>query len=162
MKKSKKIKAELVLNITSSIDKILCGEINLDSEELLQGTSFIIGKKYRVVDLKSGDNFGTVGYVTEGLDFIATYPTPLAWVNGSIVERQFEELLTYQNDIDNNVSVALIGGNNVELKITNNGFVFGKTLPNIFGGSFINVVDANTISFNKQIGVKYFKVEILN
>ena len=76
---------------------------------------------------------------------------------------QNETVTTYQNNVDVNISVSKSSNNNiVKLKITNGGFVAFKTMPDIIGGSQVNVLDSNTIEFNNQIGVKYFKIEVLN
>lgn len=139
--------------------KILCGEFKFDTELVPVGTPLVVGEKYFIDNFTEGDSFANCGNTSPYDEFIATNTTPTTWTS-SVLYRVITEVIVYRNDIDVNVSVEKTGMI-AKLKVTNGGFVFQKTIPDIIGGSFVNVVDSNTIEFNTQIGVKYFKVEVL-
>lgn len=155
-------------NVTVNVNQVLApvgvktiyGEINVGDDDVIVGTSLIIGKKYDVYQLGLGDDFSNCGFVSENVPFIATSTTPNIWLS-SYVTLKNEDLIIYQNDVDSNITLEK-DGMICRLKITNAGFTNLKTLPIIVGGSFVNVVNTNTIEFNTQIGVKYFKIEVLN
>lgn len=136
------------------------GEMIIGSSELTQGSPFIIGKKYNVETLEAGDDFTNIGYVSEGVSFIATGTTPTTWTNNSYVSLILEELNIFYNDLDPTITIENAANTNYNIKITNNSFLVNKTFPNIVGGSNISVTDDNTINFSAQNQPKYFKIEV--
>ncbi len=142
------------------ISNIIVGELSFGFLTVTQGTPFEVGKKYIVDNLRAGDNFSNIGYVSAGVAFVATGTTPTTWTNNSDILKIVENLVEYYNDLDPNVYVEYVSGNTRRIKITNGGFTALKTFPNIVGGSQIDVVDTNTITFNAQNSPKYFKIEV--
>ena len=154
MKKAFKNLAALLLPTV----KVMTGELKIYNEETL---SLSVGQVYIVDDLKAGDDFSNTGFVAVGVPFLCINATPNNWSNGSYVLKQNLTLDQSFNDIDPNASVVKLSQNLFEIKITNGGFTAGKTTPIIVGGSFVKVVDSNTIVFNNQNGATYYKIEVI-
>lgn len=79
----------------------------LYNEGLLQ-----VGNDYIIYNLQAGDDFGNVGFTTEGEVFEATGTTPTSWVNGTEVIDTFcdtPELVSEEN------SIGVITGEQVAL-----------------------------------------------
>jgi hypothetical protein len=142
------------------VSNTMVGYINFNTDEINQGTSFIIGKKYNVSNTETGDDFSNIGWIEDGTDFIATNTTPNNWTNSSEViylEEQFEIIY---NDIDSNVSLQRTSQTMANLNITNGGFVQGKTYPTSSFNSSL-VTNSNQVSFNMNTGtVSFFKIEV--
>lgn len=47
--------------------------------------SLIVGHVYNIVTLQAGDDFSNVGYVSQGVDFVATGTTPTDWTHSTRV-----------------------------------------------------------------------------
>jgi len=45
--------------------------------------TLIVGREYLIFTLEAGDDFSNVGYVSDGVTFIATGTTPTVWANGT-------------------------------------------------------------------------------
>ncbi len=58
-----------------------------NDDNIISTTSglLVIGKTYNVVATLGGDSFANVGWVTDGVDFVATGTTPTTWASSSIV-----------------------------------------------------------------------------
>lgn len=48
----------------------------------------VVGKTYVIDALLGADDFANVGYVSDGVDFVATATTPTVWANSTIVINQ--------------------------------------------------------------------------
>lgn len=138
------------------------GELNIYNDEIVQGISFTIGKIYIVDDLKSGDNFTNIGFVSVGVPFLCTGTTPANWTNGSYVLKQNLSLNQIVNQIDLNAYIIKTGQNTFQIKLTNGGFDVNKTVPIITGGSNVRRIDSNTIEFSNQINATFYKIEVVN
>lgn len=158
MSKNKSI--DVNVNLFPFIEKSISGEIDFSLNQISIGTPLEVGKKYIIDNYVMTDDFSNCGYIVNSLFFIATNTTPNIWT-GSTLYLQKEEVLIYKNNIDPSVSVEKEGITG-KIKITNGGFTNNKTIPNIIGGSFVEIVDSNTIVFSTQMGGKYFKIEVLN
>lgn len=54
-------------------------------EVYLESGPLVVGTKYVILELGSGDDFSNVGYVSDNVPFIATGDTPTTWSNGTYV-----------------------------------------------------------------------------
>ena len=74
---------------------------------ILTEGSLIVGQKYFINDLKTGDSFTNVGYVSELVLFIATATTPLIWTNGTkILKEDICDLPPILNDQNTVIEIA--------------------------------------------------------
>lgn len=142
--------------------KVMSGQLNIYNDELTQGSSFTVGKVYIVDDLKSGDNFSNIGFVSVGVPFLCTGTTPTSWSNGSYVLKQNLSLIHVKNEIDLNAYIVKVNQNIFQIKVTNGGFKENKTVPIIGGGSNVRILDTNTIEFSNQIFSTFYRIEVEN
>lgn len=158
----KAILEEFFSTITALIiSNSLVGRIIQYQGESISEGQLEIGEEYIIQELQSGDNFTNVGYISDGVPFIATNTTPTTWTNGTSVEAVNTIYRIIFNDVDENVVVTNNPSNqDVNIVITNGLFDVEKTFPNIPAGSSIRIVDSNTIYFNRQNTPRYFKVEV--
>lgn len=78
--------------------------------------NLIVGKKYYIEELASGDDFSNVGYVEDGEIFIATGTTPEIWENGTVVEITGYDINIMENTIDEDLIVEVENISNISLK----------------------------------------------
>ena len=78
----------------------------------------IVGQTYLIETLEIGDDFSNVGYVSEGVEFIATGTTPTVYVNSTVVNF-VTELFSGTLIIGKDYEIAAIAGDD----FTNIGFV---------------------------------------
>lgn len=143
------------------ISNSLVGRIIQYKGEAISEGTLQIGETYRIEELQLGDDFSNVGYVSDGVPFIATNTTPTTWTNGTAVATENTIYEIIFNDVDENVIVTNDpNSQDVNIIITNELFNVNKTFPNIPAGSSVRVVDTNTIYFNKQNTPRYFKIEV--
>lgn len=93
-----------ILNSLKSISKLLFQVLGLiGTDELVTATGvateitttsglLVIGKTYNVVATLSTDDFANVGWVSDGVDFVATGTTPTVWTNSSVVINRTDEI----------------------------------------------------------------------
>jgi hypothetical protein len=70
------------INMTSGV--LSLGRTNNGDEPTLSN-DFVVGQKYVIKELQSGDDFSNVGYVSDGVEFTSTDTTPTNWSNGTTV-----------------------------------------------------------------------------
>lgn len=110
---------------------------------LVETTVLVIGKTYVVDALQAGDNFTNVGYVSDGVAFIATATTPTVWVNGTDVFEIKIEIDLLQNELDENLLVSYDWINNRLLfTVDNQVFKISKIFTNTSGVRISNNVFA--------------------
>lgn len=138
----------------------IVGYSTRENIDITSGT-LVIGKEYIVGQQEPGDNFSNVGYVSDGVPFIATGTTPTTWTNNSTVSYYTGDITIIYNDLDPSLTVSTREVNSqfgkTTFVITNNKFLLAKTYP-IFETALATVVNNNTIDFDKVKG--YFKIEV--
>lgn len=121
----------------------------------------VVGKEYMVSQQEPGDNFSNVGYVSDGIPFIATASTPTVWTNNSYVVYYTGDIMVIYNDLDPalTVTTGVSSGQfgKTTFTITNGKFLQTKTYP-VFETAIATVANSNTIEFDKAKG--YFKIEV--
>jgi len=130
--------------------------------EITKTTSGVIvtGKTYVVVDLKAGDDFANVGYVSEGTPFVATGTTPTTWTQGTEVFNltDLPTITTYASNFNSAITV----GYSIEAATVYPSLVStGEFTANIYAGSASYAfVDANSIKFDNGFSTSIAKLEI--
>ena len=128
-----------------------------------QSGLLVVGREYVIAQQEGGDNFSNVGYVADGIPFIATGTTPTSWANDTQVKYYTWDIVIIYNDVDSNLQVTTEAeaGDYTDTKflITNGKFLQNKTYPN-YETALATIVDSNTITFDKVKG--YFKIEVYN
>lgn len=99
-----------------------------------------IGKEYVIDRLEVGDDFSNVGYVNEGVSFIATGTSPLNWTNFSeaidIIDSQ-PEITILENTTNETFDWTYDYTTGVVCKVSNNALVEDKTV--IYTGNYMNL-----------------------
>lgn len=93
--------------------------------QYLTSGALTIGKTYIVSSFEFGDDFSNVGYVSEGVPFIATNTTPTTWVNNSVLYEipNIIEYKIYKNSFEGlDFKVALNDNNYPFIYITFSNF----------------------------------------
>ena len=143
-------------------NSVIVGYSTRENVSITSGT-LVIGKEYIVGQQETGDDFSNVGYVTDGVPFIATGTTPTTWTNNSTVSYYTGDITIIYNDLDPSLIISTGEVNSqfgkTSFIISNNKFLQAKTYP-VFETALATVVDDNTIEFDKVGG--YFKIEVYN
>ena len=106
LKSLKVVLEEFFSSITTlETNSVIVGYSSRESVTIESG-SLLIGKEYVIAQQESGDNFSNVGYVSNGVPFIATGTTPTTWTNGTQVEYYTGDIVVIYNDIDNSLQVT--------------------------------------------------------
>lgn len=148
-------------------NSVVVGRFKYYQTQISQGTPLIIGNKYRV-SLELGDDFTNVGYLENGVYFIATATTPTTWSNFSSVRLITEVVEVFFNDLDSTFQILFLEPGVVKMLITNSTFNPTKTYPQIQGVSSFTLSDLNTIDISDNEGsdvnvdFNYFKIEVYN
>ena len=158
---------DILVNFLSTVtalqtNSVIVGYSTRENVDVTSGT-LVIGKEYIVGQQEPGDDFSNVGYVTDGVPFIATGTTPTTWTNNSTVSYYTGDINIIYNDLDPSLTISTGEVNSqfgkTSFIISNNKFLQAKTYP-VFETALATVVDDNTIEFDKVGG--YFKIEVYN
>lgn len=163
LKKIKTILEEFFSSITAlETNSVIVGYSNRESVLISSGL-LVVGTEYVIAQVEPGDDFSNVGYVSDGVPFIATGTTPTAWTNNTQVQYYIGDIVIIYNDVDSNLEITteVESGvyTNTKFSITNGKFLQNKTYPN-FETALSTLIDNNTIVFDKIEG--YFKIEVYN
>jgi hypothetical protein len=143
-------------------NSVIVGYSTRENIDVTSGT-LVVGKEYIVGQQEPGDNFSNVGYVSDGVPFVATGTTPTTWTNNSTVSYYTGDIVVIYNDLDPSlvITTGAVNGQfgKTSFVITNDKFLQAKTYP-VFETALATVVNDNTIEFDKVGG--YFKIEVYN
>lgn len=125
--------------------------------------SLIIGEEYIIDSLQAGDDFSNVGYVSDGVSFIATGTTPTNWTNGTYISNKIFLVNEYTNGTESVVSYNLDYGDNsypLSINITNNLFIEDKLWIIHSSSGVYNIVSNNILKVS-NIGQDYYYNDVL-
>ena len=137
---------------------------------------FVIGNTYYLIFKSSGDDFSNVGYVQDGVPFIATGTTPTTWTGSSQVREILPSVLPIITPIQNTLGVTLTpsfrDGNTFFLNSDLPVFLISNTLlfpfgtiyndgSTVTGGGLVRFDDSTLISPSITLGqVRPFIIKI--
>lgn len=143
------------------VNKVAVGKVTCKMDGVNTGTPLVVGDKYVTTGVTPGDDFTNVGWVSDGVSFIATGTTPTHWTNTNL-NKVTESLNLFYNDIDVNLSCNFNAlQNSGEIVVTNNSFIANKTYP-VIESVTSTVIDSNTLRGNQPFNDLYFKIEVYN
>lgn len=123
----------------------------------------VVGKTYVIGTLVAGDNFANVGYVSDGVNFVATATTPTIWANGTVVvnvtdsapvatvlENTLGEVPTWTYDSVGYYKLSITGGFDVTKTFVNVGTSYNQS------GGFGNPLFRTYVYTDNKIWVDSF------
>ncbi len=129
----------------------------------------VIGKTYNVIATLSTDDFSNVGWVTDGVDFVATGTTPTIWTNSSEVVNVTDSAPTIV-ELENSTGETVTPSYNATTfkdTITISGSAFAVDKVGIvsfaIGGTAVafDIVDTSTVTAGTGASVDhYFEIRI--